>query len=296
MSCCAMSQSNESINVNQFNVKQYWMNYSIFYAIKSDNKIVGNLILRTGQLPLMYELLDAQNKRLSRVDYSYLVDHDRFDIYDDNNQLLGATDEYLFKYFPAFYIYQANSSKPALKAEMNFWGTTFSIYDVQTNKKIAKMSRGFITNSYYWDFKVSNKQVFDAMNIDQKLLMTAVAIQTDPVLYETSHSSLKKASNPLNNPKRAEIAADSKQALERVKVVQQKLGLLDISNLNNELLEAVTKELDSGFINTDLHRNAVTEQEKFEAFLQYCLDKVESNDNSDTQKKAIIYLLTSRFQ
>lgn len=48
MSACAMSHSHDEFNIKQFNVQQFWMNYSIFYTIKSDNKTVGNLVLRVG--------------------------------------------------------------------------------------------------------------------------------------------------------------------------------------------------------------------------------------------------------
>ncbi|MGL5743242.1 MAG: hypothetical protein ACRCXC_12270 [Legionella sp.] len=147
----------------------------------------------------MYELFDAQNKKLTKVDYEHHVDHARFNIYDDTNQELGATDKYLHYYFPTFYIYQANSSSQAVKAEMHLWGTSFSIYDIESGQKVAKMSRGFFTNSYYCDFSVTNNKVFDAMNLDPKLLMTVVAIQTDTVLYEIGDDGFKKA-NPLVIP------------------------------------------------------------------------------------------------
>jgi hypothetical protein len=33
VSACAMSHSHDELNIKQFNVEQFWMNYSIFVAV-----------------------------------------------------------------------------------------------------------------------------------------------------------------------------------------------------------------------------------------------------------------------
>ncbi len=292
----AMSQTNEVEMAKEFNVKQLWLSNNFFYTIKKDERTIGNLVQRDSKYPLMYELFDAQNKRLTSVDYLYNNQNDHFDIYDDNHQLLGSTDEYLNQFFPAFNIYFPGSTAPVAEAKMNFWGTTFSIYDTETGKKMAEMTRSYFRQSNYWNFRVTNNHIFDAKNFPPKLWMTIIAIQADSMLYKTYHGLNSAITNRIKVTRFSVDRLHRKHILDRINKAQQKLNLTDIKLQNPDVIEKVVKELDAGFSHVYSNHNMLSEQEQFDAFLQYCFDKIESPDSSNMDREAILYLLKTQFQ
>lgn len=241
----------------------------------------------------MYELFDVKNNKLTTVNYSYTSTNDHFDIYDVDGALLGATDEFLYRYYPMFNLYQGNSNLPIAKAQMNFWGTRFSIVDPQTQQEMAEMTRSYFRKSSYWKFAVTNNQLFDSKHIDSRLLMTAVTIQTDPVLTRTSHQSnfkkglVKSATKPAN-------AVDN-EILAHIKAVQAKLGL-EIGNVDLTELNAVANKLDLGFSKEYPDSLTMEQNERLNLFVHYCLDRAESNQTAFTEKKAILYMLLNQIE
>lgn len=249
-------------------------------------------------MPLMYELLDMENKTLASVDYSYDMTKDHFEIYDANHLKLGATNEYLFRFYPEFYVYQKDSQTPSVRGEMNFWGTTFSIYDIETGNQFAQMTRSYWRKANYWHFNVTDNDLFKTIHFDPALLTSVIAIQTDAWLYQTSHSASLTGVNALsdNNNKGAAMVRVRQQAFERVKEAQLKLGMQQPSEQPAEVFERVEKKLAKDFANTHSTVNQLSKKASFELFLQYCLDCLESDQLSDEEKQTLLLMLQKRFQ
>lgn len=296
VSAFSSAQSISTQDLKHFSVRMLWLSDNLFYTIQSGDKTHANLVQRLSRMPLMYELIDTDNKPLTSVDYTYDTKKDHFEIYDAHHQRIGATDEYLFQYYPTFYVYQNDAEKPSVKAEMNFWGTTLSVYDIDTGKKFAEMYRSYFRNSNYWDFDVTDETTFESRHFDPALLMTVVAIQTDPWLYETSHSaSLKGMADRSHNSRVAAMTKLRQEASARVAAVQQKLGMQVSAKPDASLVDAIAKKLEQDF--TAIHADdSLDPQKSFEMFLQYCLDSLESGELSDAEKQAVLFLLQHRFE
>ena len=206
-----------------------------------------------------------------------------FDVKNSEGNLLGTVEEKIFTFFPSFTIYSDGVNKLA-QAEMNFWGTTFTVYDAATGEEIALMSRPFFRLKNDWTIKIINRELLKARNIDAKLLMIVLAFQGDQEYWIQQQQQ--------NNIRNLKSSASTKV---NIQAAQEQINVLasDQDSNQNELptkatLERIAKQLDSDY------QNAENNSEKLDGFINFCREKIASEKTTGPEKKAIVYLLQKR--
>lgn len=212
-------------------------------------------------------------------------------------------EEKIFTFFPTFEILARDSSTKLARAEMNFWGTKFYIYDPASRQQMAIMSRPFIRFKNNWTIHVTNRDLLEQKNIDSRVLMTVLAVQGEIEEW-------KRKQDDDHNYTMKETSNQSKQVYAQIKsndyasIVQQVTDLTINEGLDkrmppsDERLEALAEELDAGF-NAENQSNQAQDQsneEQVKAFTSYCMNLIHSNLLSDAKKKAILTLLNLRLQ
>src|SRR5258708_35511011 len=128
---------------NEFNITEHWISLTTSFDIETKTHKLGTLYRKFLSLLLTYEFFDPFDNKMATARSKFFSFTAHFDIYDSNDRLLGVAEERLFSFFPTFDIYASDASTKLAKAAMNFWGTTFTIYDPATDQEMAIMHRSF---------------------------------------------------------------------------------------------------------------------------------------------------------
>jgi hypothetical protein len=287
---------------NKFYVTQHWISYTTSFDIETKTQKLGTLYRRVLSLLLTYDFYDNFNKQLAYARARFFSLTAKFDVYDMNENLLGTAEEELFAFFPSFTMYADDATTKLAYASMNFWGTTFTIYDPETDKEMAQMTRSFFRVKNDWAIEITDERLFARKHIDTRLLMTVLAFQGDREYWEEQRRN--DPNNQLHN--RNALSKEINQAADAIKPLTQKILTqlhqvaqeqnLDLNETPDQaLLESMAKKLQAHYNSwhAELVRNATT-QEKLADFADYCFAQVKLNDISVSQKQAILVLLKMR--
>ena len=282
---------------DEFKITEHWVSLTTSYDIETKTRKLGTLYRKFFSLLLTYEFFDPFDNKLATATSRFFSFTAHFDIYDTRENLLGMAEERFFAFFPTFDMYGRDGATKLLKASMNFWGTTFTIYDPLTDEEMAYMHRPFFRIKNDWTIKITNRDLFSRRHIDNRLLMTVLAFQGDKEYWENyNYNSLKKSLNSAEQvddvtPVQINALRDKLHAVSRQK------GFINNKQLNHQALEVFAAELDTDYKN--LHGKdepGLGAQERFDGFANYCLNLIESDAVSDLKKQAIIKLLQMRLE
>lgn len=288
---------------NEFNITEHWISLTTSFDIETKTHKLGTLYRKFFSLLLTYEFYDPFDNKMATARSKFFSFTAHFDIYsnerDGKERLLGIAEERMFSFFPTFDVYGSDASTKLARASMNFWGTTFTIYDPATDQEMAVMHRSFFRLKNDWNIKITNRELFEHKNIDFRLLMTVLAFQGDRENWDKDRrdNNFKSIGNTANSADAAFIVTD-----DELNVLQQKIaaaskqaGLVNVQKPDPQTLEQIAIELENNYKNTQVNNDAnQTTQEKLTGFINYSLGLIESNDVSDAKKKAILYLLKMR--
>ena len=280
---------------DEFNITQHWLSLTTSYDIGTKTEKMGTLYQKFFSLLLTYEFYDAYDNKLATARSKFFSWTAHFDIYDNNNELIGVAEERFLDFYPSFNIYAKNGATKLAKAKMNFWGTTFSIHDPETNLIMATIHRSFFALKNDWKFKVINRALLNTKNIDPKVLLTVVAFQGDRESWETDINIRKR----LRSTDKTSTATPQQIAmiLEKITNISQQEGFTDTNTPDPKLLEATANELEFDYKNNHLDGSEnQSDLEKVSDFADYCLNLVQSNGIPDSRKKAILHLLKMRLE
>ncbi|MBI2784911.1 MAG: hypothetical protein HYX60_00810, partial [Legionella longbeachae] len=121
---------------DEFYINEHWISLTTSYDIETKTQKLGTLYRKFFSLLLTYEFFDPFDNKIAYARSKFFSLTAHFDVYDNNDNLLGAADEKLFAFFPSFDIWARDGYTKLAKANMNFWGTTFTIYDPATDKEM----------------------------------------------------------------------------------------------------------------------------------------------------------------
>lgn len=76
-----------------------------------------------------YDLFDSSNQKTASVRSQFISCDAHFDIYDSEEQFIGMIDEHNHSTHTRFDIYARDSITYQAKVNLNFWGTTYTMYD-----------------------------------------------------------------------------------------------------------------------------------------------------------------------
>lgn len=278
-------------------IKEHWISLTTSYDIETKTKKLGTLYRKFFSFLLTYEFFDPFDNKLAYAKSKFFSLTAHFDVYDNFENYLGSADEKLFAFFPTFDIYGQDGYTKLAKASMNFWGTTFTIYDPATDREMATLHRPFFRLKNDWTFNITNRDLFNHKEIDSRVLMTVIAFQGDREYWESTHHDdyrrMIKNSNQSSEVNRTQV----NQLLEKIKEVGKQEGLENLANPNPETMELLAKELENNYKNSpEINVLNQTNQELLTSFTEYCLNLVQSATLSQEKKKTILFMLKARLE
>jgi hypothetical protein len=274
---------------NKFTMTEHWMILTNSFDIESKNKNLGTVYgyLRN------YRFWGPSNQMVAIAYVWNIFIAAQVDVYDPNNNLLGTFRERNYAFYPTFDIYGSDGTWLAT-ASMDFWKKDFTLYDVQTDREIATMSRSYYRQKNDWTIEIANRSLFTQRNIDPNVLMSMLAFQGDKE-YENNRNKAHKNLKASGLNKRPAI--DTVVLLNKIAVVSHEQNLEHVPNPDQKTLERVVHKLEKDYKNlqsgSDIKQNA---QVRVNHFVEYCLDVVQGNSVSEQEKKAILFLLNLRLR
>ena len=191
---------------DQFEMYEHMATLNIGFDIMEKNTRLGALYRTPFSILANYELIDNDFKRKviasAKYDYDTPSHHGALppsylEVYDETFQLLGITKEKSATLHNQFDILAPNGLKKIAQAEMNFWGTTISIYEVESHAKIAEMTRPFFRVKNNWVVDIIDAPLLAEHQIDPKLIITLIAFHCDNEKKRRKEISGSDATNQL---------------------------------------------------------------------------------------------------
>jgi hypothetical protein len=265
---------------DDISVREHWISLTKSYDIETKEKKLGTLYRRFFSLRLTYDFYDAKDIKTASAKAKFFSFGPYLTIDDQNDTRLGSVKEKIFSYFTTFEIFAPDESTQLARAEMNFWGTKFTVYDPVTSQEMAIMSRSYFRLKNNWTLHVSNQAVLEQKNLDPRVLMTVLAIQGEIEDWKKDH----KNKSSLN----------AKQTLmhQQIATLSTTEQFEDLENPSEESLEILAEELEQQFNTENPSTHNARDEEHIQAFITFCLQK--SQELPDAKKKAILSLLNLR--
>ena len=284
----------------EFSVTEHWISLTTSFDIETKTHKLGTLYRKFFSFLLTYEFFDPFDNKMATARARFFSFTAHFDIVDNNERLLGMAEERMFSFFPTFDIYASDASTKLARASMNFWGTTFTIYDPATDQEMAEMHRSFFRLKNDWNIKITNRALFESKNIDFRVLMTVLAFQGDRENWERDRDNDNRQikGNIKSADTKSQITDDELNILkEKIAVAARRAELDNVQKPKLQSLEKIANELENNYKESQTNDETnQTTQEKLSSFIDYSLSLIASNDVSDTKKKAILYLLKMRLE
>ena len=274
---------------------QHWVSYTTSFDIETKTRKIGTLYRRVLSFPLAYDFYDYSNHWVTSAQARFFSIGAHFDVTDNKKMPLGSVEEKIFTFFPSFTIVSNDGEKLA-SAEMNFWGTTFTVYDMETGQVMALMHRPFFRIKNNWTIDIINKQLLRSKNINQGLFLTVLAFQADREYWE------QQRNNENHKRKRNRSLANETEFKPEAEAQAKITARLEDASINQfplmdaKALESLTTTLSNNYqahmqsINSDL-----TPADEINGFVNYCLNLIDTNQVSGEEKRAILYLIQQRF-
>lgn len=289
---------------NKMYLAEHYVSYTSSFDVSTDDRKLGTLYRRVLSLNTKYDFYDIKNKLLATAESHFFSFGAHLDIFDDNKVLLGTVEEKIFTWFPSFEIFSPDGVRLA-NATMNFWGTTFTLYDGRSTRVLAEMSRDFFRLRNYWTINIKDLDRLKERHIDSRLLLTVLAVQGDIEYLEQYRRRERERQN--NNDPFNSYPSPNGQA-RRLTATQTAIGNLhnkysDFLKKEKELndvvlpdakqLDSLAKQLDSNF-QQQYAGMEMSPDEQTEHFVDYCMTVAQSTDTSPDTQKGILHLLNKR--
>lgn len=295
--CLGLFQSANAFELeDKMYLSEHYLSYTSSFDVSTDDKKLGTLYRRVLSLNTVYDFYDIKNQQIASASSHFFSFGAHLDVYDENKVLLGTVEEQLFNWFPSFDIFSPDGMRLA-SARMNFWGTTFTLYDGRSDRVLADMSRSFFRIKNNWTINVKNKERIKEKQLDPRLLLTVLAVQGD---IEYLEHYRQKLDQNRNSPQARRLTSDN-APVDQVKKLSNKFSdfLKKEAELNNialpdtKQLNALAIQLDQGFHqqNASITMN---QDEETEQFIDYCINVAEASDTAPETQKAIMHLLNKK--
>lgn len=288
---------------DEFYINEHWFSLTRNFDIKSESQHFGTVYRKLLSLTLTYEFLDPNENSLAIAKSRFFSLTTKFDIYNKQGDLLGIADENFFVFFPTFDLYGSDGATKLARAKMNFWGTSFTIYDPVTDTEMATMSRSYFRLKDNWTVNITNRALFDQKHIDPALLITVLAFQTDSDYWKAQQQSASfSAKNAANvDAKKTIVGISTEQRhllIEKIYAVSDQQGLTTVSVPEQSMLATIATTLESRYktARVDEAVQRKTTQEEIADFTDFALEVVQSYRLPQAEKKGILYLLKTRLE
>lgn len=294
---------------NKMYLTEHYLSYTTSFDVSTDERKLGTLYRRVLSLNTVYDFYDIKNKLIATAQSHFFSFGAHLDIFDDNKVLLGTVEEKVFTWFPSFDIYSPDGVRLA-SATMNFWGTTFILYDGRSTRELAKMSRNFFRLRNAWTIDIKDLDRAKEQHIDARLLLTVLAVQGDIEYLEQYRNRERDRaisdSGSFNRYPQArrltatdapqETIADSMKPLRSkfTDFLKKEAELKDVAMPDAQQLNSLAEELDKDF-QQQYSGTILNAADQSEQFVAYCISVAQSASTSPDTQKAILHLLNKRF-
>lgn len=271
---------------------QHWVSYTSSFDISTKDKKLGTLYKRVLSPTASYDFYDNDNNLVTTASSHFFSFGAHLNIYDNNERELGTVDERLFSILSTFDIYSPESTLLS-RATMNFWGTTFTLYDGKSSRILGTISRPFFSLKNDWAIHITDIDRVKEKNIDPRLLLTVLAIQSD---FEDMTSTFFKIHHkPRQLSAQAELSSTHRPHLgisidDHIAAIIEHEQLSNVALMNEQDLETFAQRLEQEYLlqGKDIQTNT---KARVLDFINYCLALASSNETTKDQKKAITTLL-----
>lgn len=275
---CSLSLSALQSFPSEFYVKERWIAATTTFDIESDEFKLGTVHRKFFSWTPEYHLKDMNGEFQAKAKMRFWSFQTIFDVEDGQGKPLGTVEQNLTWFFPSFEIVSPTHQRLA-KAELNFWGTKYTITDRNDDHVIALLTRPFFQFfKNTWTVTIVDPKAIDEKAINPNLFLVLIAFQVDSE-YWRAHQ---------NNNNTLTIN-------DTVEDTQQEL-MKELEEKGKNLPDVEPKEEDLVFVETLSEENK-GESKTEELFLQTfrtLMKKLDSNELTIAQKVGLYRMLQNR--
>ena len=278
----------------QFFVKQHWFSWTNTFDIESEDQKFGTVHRKLFSWTPEYHFYDAEEQVQAKAKMSFFSSGVNFDITDGFEKPLGKVTEKIQTFFSTFDLYRPDGYHAA-KAELNFWGTKYTVMDPQTDEVIAYLWRNFFRFKDDWTVDIVKPELIAHHNIDPRLFVLVMAFQTDQDYWKKLKREMDRA---LGSPMSA-LAINKDLEQHRLVLESYREGLSDMTPSEAEIdsLEAIINDhLASVRNEAILADDSNAHLEALDRSLTVLLPLFESNELTLSQKSALFIMIENELQ
>jgi hypothetical protein len=270
---------------NHFKVRQHWLSLTSTYDIEAKNQLIGTLYRKFFSLTYTYEFYDAFEVEQAIAKARFFSWTAHFDIYDTQDHLLGMAREKFFSFFGSFDILSPDNRLQAT-ANLNLWGTQFTMIDPVTRETMAIMTRPFLRLKHDWNIKMVNRQLIEDRKIDPNVLLTVIAFQGDDEDWQNANRNRISAQLQQSN-----------QFLNQIAGIAEEEGLAIINELPKDFpIENFANQLEQDFYQSQGEDfRLLSDKEQFSRFESHFSQLLKSDSLNQDEKQALLFLIQNRF-
>ncbi|CCB86722.1 MULTISPECIES: hypothetical protein [Parachlamydia] len=283
----------------QFTVNQRWFSWTSDFDIETKEYRLGYIHRKFISWMIEYEFRDIYDQLESRAKARWLSWGAVFDVIDAMDNPLGIVEERIFTFFPTFDIISPTREILAI-AKLNFWGTRYTLKDPVTDISMVTLYRPFFRWKENWTVTIENPALFNQKQIDPRLFLIVMALQSDREMWarkrrRNSKSSYSKVpfACTMQDLLDTEKLSDTKNAFnalrEQLEIYRSILTSVDPSEFDLEQVEEIveTKLQSIEYPSTENEKG----EERIISGLQYLMPLLDSNELTDGQKSALYMLI-----
>ena len=226
-----------------------------------------------------------------------------FDVTDADGTPLGTLEQKLTWFFPTFEIVSPRGLKLA-KAELNFWGTCYTLTDVMDGHTLGTMSRSFFRFKNNWTVNILDPDALNENNLHPHMLLVMLAYQVDREYWEAarrrhehnanqeqytsaqSHSAHILCAVNRSNPEEVTLPERPEIANELCSLLEHYCSVIDLAEPTEE---------DFSFVES-LASEHIADEDEFIDKAKELFALFESDDLTDGQKTALYFMLKKRLE
>lgn len=301
---------------DHFIVKQHWVSWTNTFDIENASTKLGTVRRRFLSLTVEYDFYDPQDKLQANAKMRCLSFGTVFDVTDKTGKLMGTTEQRIFRLLPTFEIFSPEKHSLAI-AKMNFWETTYTLYDSETNEKFAVLTRPMVRWRDTWHVTITDSPLFIKKKIDPRLFLIIIAYQTDIDFWAHHARQLKKDGKLMHIEGLAAVNANQAEWIELREKLEnyrpifegQRLTKSDFLYVESYIEEYLTHHLDLTLDNklsmqessnqewdNFLHDYATYQENKIYEGIQAILFLLESHHLTIGQKRALFSLIDTQLK
>ena len=167
----------------EFTMTERWLSWTTTFDIESNQQKFGTVNRKLLSWTPQYHLkdLDDQLLAIGKMRFWNLLAF--FDVTDVDGTPLGTVEQKYTWFFPTFEIVSPQGLKLA-RAQLNFWGTKYTLSDVVDEHVLATMSRPFFRLKNNWMINIIDADALNEGNLHTHLLLVMLAYQVDREYWE----------------------------------------------------------------------------------------------------------------